>query len=104
MPDDQSRAHARYEFSTEILTMPVTLTGTSLAGCAIVRIEQATVGPLLADNLLAVSAFRYLIASGLAYWAVRQSNLRCHLAAEWTFLTSSILLGLIQLGFGVDRL
>ena len=102
MPDE-SRRRARYEFSTEILTMSVTLTGTCLAGCAIVRIEQATVGPLLADNLLAVAAFGYLMASGLAYWSVRQQKLRFHLAAEWTFLTSSVLLGLILLGFVLDR-
>ncbi|HZS01967.1 MAG TPA: hypothetical protein VFE37_24840 [Chloroflexota bacterium] len=96
-------ARARYDVSTQILTMSVTLTGTCLAGCAIVRVEQATVGPLLADNLLAAAAFGYLIASGLAYWAVRQRNLRCHRAAEWSFLVSSVLLGLILLGFVVDK-
>jgi hypothetical protein len=96
-------SRARYEFSTQILSMSVTLTGTCLAGCAIVRLEQAARGSMLADNLLATAAFGYLIASGTAYWAVRQSNVRFHRAAESTFLVSSVLLGLVLLGFVIDR-
>lgn len=95
-------SRARYEFSTQILSMSVTLTGTCLAGSAIVRLEQATRGPMLADNLLAVAAFGYLVTSGLAYWAVRQASARCHLVAEWTFLICSVLLGLVLLGFVID--
>jgi hypothetical protein len=95
-------ARARYEFSTQLLTMAVTLTGTCLAGTAIVRVEQAARGSMLADNLLAVAAFGYLITSGMAYWAVREAKHRLHLVAEWTFVVSSVLLGLILLGFVID--
>jgi hypothetical protein len=94
--------HTRYEFSTQILTMSVALTGTCLAGCAIIRLEQAARGAMIADNLLAVAAFGYLIASGIAYWAVRQANQRLHLTAEWFFAASSVLLGLVLLGFVID--
>jgi hypothetical protein len=97
-------SRARYEFSTQLLSMSVTLTGTCLAGCAIVRLEQAARGAMLADNLLAVAAFGYLITSGLAYWAVRQANARWHLVAEWTFLVCSVMLGLILLAFVIDLL
>ena len=95
-------ARSRYEFSTQILTMSVTLTGTCLAGCAIIRLEQAATGPLMADNLLAVAAFGYLMVSGMAYWAVRQANPRLHLIAEWSFLGCSVVLGLVLLGFVID--
>ena len=104
MADDARRStHRSHEHSPHILNAAAQLTGTCLAVVGLLRLEQATRGlNLLADNVLALSAFAFLLATVLAYFAVRRQSPHLHAFAEVLFGLGLLVLGLVLLALMFD--
>jgi len=94
---------AAHEHAAHLLGPAATLTGTCLAGVALIRLEQSARGfALFADNVMAVSALFYLFATWLAYYALRMRSGRLCQLAEITFLIGSAILALVLLSFALE--
>jgi len=102
MQEDDRQSPPRHLYAQHLLGAAANLSGTCLAGAALIHIEQTQSSrTLVTDNVLAVSALFFLLATILAYAALRQRSARIHAATEIAFGLGGILLaiGLISLAF-----
>ena len=77
MEEDDRQIPPRHLYAQHLLGAAANLSGTCLAGAALIHIEQTQSGrELITDNILAVSALFFLLATGLAYVALRQRSTR----------------------------
>jgi hypothetical protein len=94
---------AAHERAAHLLSPAATLTGTCLAGVALIRLEQSARGfALFADNVMAVSALFYLCSTWLAYYALRMRSGRMCQLAEVSFLRGSVILALVLISFALE--
>ena len=101
---DPAALLSRHQHAQHLLNAAANLCGTCLAGAALIRVESAQTGrSFLADNVLATSALCFLVATVLAYVALRQRSGRCHLATEIAFGLGATLLaaGLVSLALEI---
>lgn len=103
MQEDDRQIPPRHLYAQHLLGAAANLSGTCLAGAALIHIEQTQSGrELFTDNVLAVSALFFLLATGLAYLALRQRSTRIHAATEIAFCVGGILLAVGLLSLALD--
>ena len=103
MEEDDRQAPPRHLDAQHLLGAAANLSGTCLAGAALMHIEQTQSGrELITDNVLAVSALFFLLATALAYAALRQRSARIHTATEIAFCLGGILLALGLISLALD--
>jgi hypothetical protein len=79
------------------------LTGTCLAAAGIFRLEQQQQHiNIFADNLAALCGLLYLIATVLAYMAVRNRSARLHRITERIFFGASITTAVLLFALVLD--
>jgi hypothetical protein len=99
----EASPRAAHEHAAHLLSPAATLTGTCLAGVALIRLEQSARGfALFADNVMAVSALFYLFSTWLAYYALRMRSGRMCQLAEMAFLVGSVILALVLISFALE--
>ena len=103
METDDRQIPPRHLYAQHLLGAAANLSGTCLAGAALIHIEQTQSGrELITDNVLAFSALSFLLATGLAYVALRQRSARIHAATEIAFCLGAILLAVGLLSLALD--
>ncbi len=80
-----------------------TLTGTCLAGVALIRLAQTARGfALFADNVMVVSGLFYVLSTWLAYYALRMRSGRMSQLGEAAFLLGSVILAQVLIAFALE--
>src|SRR4051812_25369311 len=103
MEEDDRPNPPRHLYAQHLLGASANLSGTCLAGAALIRVEQTQSGrPLITDNVLAVSALFFLLATVLAYIALRKRSSRVHIATEIAFCLGGILLAVGLFSLALD--
>jgi hypothetical protein len=103
MEADDRQNPPRHLYAQHLLGAAANLSGTCLAGAALIRVEQTQSGRnLITDNVLAVSALFFLAATGLAYLALRRRSTRIHIATEIAFSLGAILLAIGLFSLALD--
>ncbi|MFI5267077.1 MAG: hypothetical protein ACHQ7M_06830 [Chloroflexota bacterium] len=72
-----------------------TLTGTCLAGVALLRIEERLGTAMLADNVLGMAALLFLASTTFGYLALRRRSVLWRIWTEITFAAAVTVLGLV---------
>jgi hypothetical protein len=103
MQADERSDPPRHLYAQHLLGAAATLSGTCLTGAALIRVEQTQTGrTMITDNVLAISALCFLVATGLAYAALRRRSSRIHTATEIAFCLGAILLAAGLVGLALD--
>ncbi len=102
---DGNRGEApRPDHVDHLVSISASLSGTCLAGAALIRLKMAASLAVIAHDLLAVAALVFLAATILAYAAIRLRRARLRPVAEAAFGVASVLLGLVLLALAAEAL
>ena len=97
MPRDKTSSHLEEDICVHIFTVSAAMVGVCLTVIGLIRVV-ITLGntDTLADDLLAADAFLFLIASLLAYWALRSRSVqrkhRVERIADASFIMAMVLM------------
>lgn len=97
MSKENTRSHLEEDLCVHIFTVSAAMVGVCLTVIGLIRVV-ITFGKIdtLADDLLAVDALLFLIASLLSYWALRSRSIRrrhrVERVADGAFIVAMILM------------